>query len=264
VYSQNGTFRKPTGILEIKDKNGKILEEYKDNGYNVVFPEVAGKINSILSDNNARARTFGYTSPLYVSDEVAVKTGTTNNYRDGWIIGYTTNTVVGAWIGKNDNTPLGDTAAATSIAPMWNQIFRKILQKTPAGELNKNYSVNQDLAGLKCINGIAQDIIHTAVYSGMFSHIDPTDGQLQRWSHSSSYCAPKVVEEIIEGLGSTATGSNGQQIQIQVAPINGQTNPPNTNNQTNPPTGNVQIQNSIFQPGIPVNPSNPTQLNVQQ
>lgn len=247
VYSQNGVYRKPTGVLEIKDKNGKILEQYKDNGYNVIDSSVAGKINSILTDNNARARTFGYSSPLYVSDEVAVKTGTTNSYRDGWILGYSSKNVVGAWIGKNDNTPLGDTAAAVSIAPMWNQIFKKIIAKNGTGELDKNYTVNQDLAGLKCVSGQPQDLLQTAVYSGMFSNINNTDPQLSRWVHSSSYCQPSVVEQIIESTGSS-TASPGTP---GGAP-------------TTSGDGSIQVQSTSFTPQIQTNPNNPTQTTVPQ
>jgi penicillin-binding protein 1C len=109
----------------VKDKKGKVLEEYKDNGYQVISEEVAAKISSILTDNNARARTFGYNSQLYFGGrDVAAKTGTTNNVKDGWVIGYTDKLVVGGWIGKNDNTTFGDVNASLSIVPLWNQVFQ--------------------------------------------------------------------------------------------------------------------------------------------
>jgi membrane peptidoglycan carboxypeptidase len=260
-FSQEGKYRKPTGVLEIKDKNGKILESYKDTGYGVIFPEVAAKVNSILSDNNARSKTFGPSSPLYISGNIAAKTGTTNSYRDGWIIGYSGNTVLGAWIGKNDNTPLGDTAAAVSIAPMWNTIFRKILQKTPAGILDKNYSQNNDVDGLQCARGFAQDILHTALYSGMFPHLSAGDPQLNRWSHGSSYCQRPVdtVTDIIESLPGVTVGTGSQQINIQSVPLNG-TVPPVDNG-----SGNIQIQgiplkqSEIIPPPAPS--TNPSQAN---
>jgi hypothetical protein len=135
---------------------------------------------------------------------------------------------------------------------MWNQIFRKVLLKTPAGVLNTDYSVNQDLAGLKCINGQPQDLLQTAVYSGLFPHVSNTDGHLSRWVHSASYCAPKVIDTIIEGQPGAESGST-------TAPAGSPGGAPVTSGD-----GSVQIQSTGFTPSIPVNPTNPTQVNLQQ
>lgn len=202
VYSQNGTYHKNTSILQVKDRAGKVLEEYKDTGYQVIDPEVAGKVTSVLTDNNARARTFGYNSQLYFGGrDVAAKTGTTNNVKDGWVIGYTDKTVVGAWIGKNDNTTFGDVNASMSIVPLWNQVFNKIMQKRPAGQLNKDYTGNFALDGVKCTaDGSAMDVIYLAISSGLFPNITQSDPQLPHWFYQSGslYC----------GAG-TATSTDG-------------------------------------------------------
>ena len=81
-------------------------------------------MNDILSDNVARTPAFGAQSFLNFPDRhVAVKTGTTNDYRDAWIVGYTPSLVVGAWAGNNDNSPMEKKVAGFIIAPLWNAFF---------------------------------------------------------------------------------------------------------------------------------------------
>lgn len=217
TFSQNGTYRKHTGILNVKDKKGKVLEEYKDNGYQVISEEVAAKISSILTDNNARARTFGYNSQLYFGGrDVAAKTGTTNNVKDGWVIGYTDKLVVGGWIGKNDNTTFGDVNASLSIVPLWNQVFNKLLQKYPAGQLNKDYSGIPELDGIKCTtDGAAMDVIYTVMQAGLFTHITPNDPQIKNWFYQSAspYCgvAPALDPN---ATGTPTTGVIGEGVTV--------------------------------------------------
>lgn len=190
-FSQGGDYNKPTAILEIKDKDGKILEEYKDSKFNVLSPDTAAKISSILSDNSARSRVFGPYSKLYFpGSDVAAKTGTTNNVKDGWVIGYTTDTLLGGWVGKNDNTSFGEVNASLSIVPLWNTIFTKIIAKKSPGYLNKEYNPNPELDGQKCSpEGRAMDIIQTAIAYSIFSNIRSGDAQENRWLTSSSACA---------------------------------------------------------------------------
>lgn len=89
-------------------------------------------INSILSDNEARAPVFGATSALYIENyKVAVKTGTTQDFRDGWTIGYTPSIAVGVWVGNNNNAPMGEIPAASSGAPIWKAFMEKFLLKYP-------------------------------------------------------------------------------------------------------------------------------------
>jgi membrane peptidoglycan carboxypeptidase len=89
-------------------------------------------VSDVLSDNNARIPAYGQTSALYFPDRaVAVKTGTTNDYRDAWIIGYTPSVVLGAWAGNNDNTPMEKKVAGFIVAPMWRAYMDYILTKVP-------------------------------------------------------------------------------------------------------------------------------------
>lgn len=100
----------------------------------VTSPLVAFQISNILSDNILRSRTFGTYSKLNIdSHQVAVKTGTTNNLRDNWTIGYTSDFVVAVWVGNNDNSPMSNVASGiTGATPIWNKIMTHILtNKSP-------------------------------------------------------------------------------------------------------------------------------------
>lgn len=132
VFATDGVRNPPLAILRIEDAHGTIIEEAQPQGIQILRPDIAQKINDVLSDNAARAPAFGENSPLYFGGrDVAVKTGTTDNYRDAWIIGYTPNLSVGAWAGNNDNTPMQKKIAAFIVAPLWNEFMRYALSKTP-------------------------------------------------------------------------------------------------------------------------------------
>ena len=92
-------------------------------GEQVIRPEHAYLISSILSDNNARSLMFGPNSPLNLSFPVAAKTGTTNDIRDNWTLGYTPDLVTGVWIGNADYTPMVNTSGLSGAAPIWSQFM---------------------------------------------------------------------------------------------------------------------------------------------
>ncbi len=134
VFANDGIRNVTQSILRIEDKRGNILEEFKDSSKTVLPSEVARNITSILSDNKARTPTFGPTSALYFPNrEVAVKTGTTNDYRDVLTVGYTPSFVVGMWAGNNDNTSItkGNSAAAT-ISLVWHAFMEDFFKNKPA------------------------------------------------------------------------------------------------------------------------------------
>lgn len=81
---------------------------------------------SILSDDRARSEIFGSGSALLLSRPAAAKTGTTDDYRDAWTIGYTPSYVTGVWIGNNDNSPMGRVAGSIGAAPIWNRVMESI------------------------------------------------------------------------------------------------------------------------------------------
>lgn len=134
VFAREGEYHPPVGILRVEDRDGNVLEEYKEEKENVMAAETARMVNDILSDNNARAYAFGAQNWLTLPNRpVAAKTGTTNDYRDAWTIGYTPSLVTGVWAGNNDNSEMnrGDGGSRVA-APIWNEYMRRVLGDTPA------------------------------------------------------------------------------------------------------------------------------------
>jgi len=128
VFANEGVRNPYTGILRIEDGDGNIMEEFSQNPRRVLDENVSLTVSDILNDNSARAPAFGEYSFLYFPGyDVAVKTGTTNEYRDAWIVGYTPNIAVGAWAGNNDNTPMEKRVAGFIIAPLWNAFMQEVL-----------------------------------------------------------------------------------------------------------------------------------------
>lgn len=134
AFAREGQRVEPVAILKVEDRHGKVLQEFKDPKINTVFdPEVARDINSILSDNSARAYMFGEQNSLTLgSRPVAAKTGTTNDVRDAWTIGYTPSVVTGVWVGNNNNTPMKQNGSASMLsAPIWHDYMQNVLVDTP-------------------------------------------------------------------------------------------------------------------------------------
>lgn len=124
VFGNDGVRNPTTPILKVERSDGTVLEEFTARPSKVLNENVARQISDILSDNTARAPSFGTNSALYFpNQDVAAKTGTTNDYRDVWIIGYTPNLAVGMWGGNNDNTPIDKSVAGFVIAPLWRRFM---------------------------------------------------------------------------------------------------------------------------------------------
>jgi penicillin-binding protein 1C len=147
VFANAGIRKNLVSVLKVVDKNGKVLEEYKDpnldkdvpsqlllQGPRVISQETAFLISHILLDNNARMDEFGPNSELVIPNHaVSVKTGTTNDFRDNWTIGFTPQYLVATWVGNNDNTPMNSALVSgiTGAAPIWNKLMRKALEGKP-------------------------------------------------------------------------------------------------------------------------------------
>ncbi len=138
VFANEGSRLEPTGILRIENHEGEVLEEYTARTSNVLERTVALTISDMLSDNVARAPAFGENSYLHFPGRsVAAKTGTTNDYRDAWVLGYTPSIAVGAWAGNNDNSSMEKKVAGFIVAPLWSEFMRVVLAKSeevPFGE----------------------------------------------------------------------------------------------------------------------------------
>jgi membrane peptidoglycan carboxypeptidase len=132
VFATEGVRNPYTPIVRVEDQNGKVLEEIRPKPTQVLDPEVSREISDILTDNVARTPLYGANSVIYFPGrDVAVKTGTTNNYKDAWIIGYTPSVVVGTWAGNNDNTPMAKKVSGLIVAPMWRAFMDEVLKDVP-------------------------------------------------------------------------------------------------------------------------------------
>jgi len=119
----------PTFILKVADHNGHVLYQWQPPTLStrVIDPQVAYVITNILSDNGARIPAFGPSSALNIGRPAAAKTGTTTDFRDNWIEGYTPNLVVGVWVGNADNAPMVNVTGVSGAAPIWNVFIRDVL-----------------------------------------------------------------------------------------------------------------------------------------
>lgn len=125
IFATGGQKIPLTAILKIVDFAGNTVYEFSPSaGEQVIRPEHAYLITSILSDNTARTPMFGANSVLNLPFQVAVKTGTTNDFRDNWTLGYTPDLAVGVWVGNADYTPMVNSTGLTGAAPIWSQFMQ--------------------------------------------------------------------------------------------------------------------------------------------
>jgi len=153
TFANQGVPRKLNSILKVEDRNGKVLYTFDDPnvvvdvsksvpapsalsipGKHAITKETSYIISHILLDDNARSGAFGAGSYLVIPGKaVSVKTGTTDDKKDNWTIGYTPNFLTAVWVGNNDNTPMNPmlTSGVTGAAPIWNRVMRMVLQDQP-------------------------------------------------------------------------------------------------------------------------------------
>jgi len=137
AFANGGYKISPVSILKVENNEGKTIYEHKQvNGKQVMTPEEAFLIDDVLSDNNARLLAFGANSQLNTNKPIAVKTGTTNDQKDNWTIGWSQEIMVGVWVGNNDNSSMKQVASGvTGASPIWRRTINKALEfgyKAPA------------------------------------------------------------------------------------------------------------------------------------
>jgi 1A family penicillin-binding protein len=130
TFANQGVANPVAGILRVEDSKGNIILEYENRDRKVLDSNVANQVTNVLSDNGARAYAFGASNYLTLSSRAAAaKTGTTNDYRDAWTMGYTPSLVTGVWVGNNDNTEMKRGAAGGVVAaPIWQEYMNKALE----------------------------------------------------------------------------------------------------------------------------------------
>lgn len=129
TFANNGQYNPPVFYTEILDKRNTSIYHYNPQPKQVVSPEVSFLIASILSDNAVRAESFG--TALNISRQAAAKTGTTEDYKDAWIMGFTPQLAIGAWVGNNDNTTMDQVAGSLGPAPIWKTLMEQFHKGVP-------------------------------------------------------------------------------------------------------------------------------------
>lgn len=211
VFANSGGRVDLNPILKIEDSNGEVIEEFKPHQADkVLSAQTSYIISSILSDNGARSAAFGGSSQLVVKGKnVAVKTGTTDDKRDNWTVGYTPTYLVATWVGNNDNTPMNPaiTSGVTGATPIWNQIMTELLKD----KVNESFKVPGGVNGVEicgttggpkkegCANRVEYFIAGTEPKTDTFVRakvwIDVTNGQVVEPNSPNAVEREEVVVE---------------------------------------------------------------------
>jgi len=178
AFAQEGKLPELNFVLKIEDNKGTVLEEFKEPKIKEVFPaNIARMTTSVLSDNAARSYVFGANNFLVLGNRpAAAKTGTTNDYRDAWTIGYTPSLVTGVWAGNNDNSKMKIGADGSQVAaPIWRDYMREALANTPVENFN-NYSIPEGTKPIIMGQGFAENKVKIDKASGLLaSDLTPAD-----------------------------------------------------------------------------------------
>lgn len=154
IFANGGKRMPPVAITKVTNAQDKILcqftppgqdakgvnpcQAFPDTGKQVIPPQYAYLITSILSDKKARCPAFGCPNPLeLLFQPVAAKTGTTNDYKDNWTMGYTPDLVVGVWVGNADNSEMKGTTGVTGAAPIWHDFLDKATKSMPVKDFER-------------------------------------------------------------------------------------------------------------------------------
>lgn len=175
TLAQEGIRHRQSFILKIEDARGNIIESYSDENQRVTEPQYPRLINQILSDSELRSGLFQNSLhlTLFPDYEVALKTGTTNDYRDAWAIGHTPSLVVGVWAGNNDNIPMQKRGSSILAAvPIWHEFMKDTLPKYPPETFTKPDPIpssskpmlNGETVYLPLINNEIKPQIHSILY----------------------------------------------------------------------------------------------------
>ncbi|MBI2010862.1 MAG: penicillin-binding protein [Candidatus Colwellbacteria bacterium] len=218
TLAADGVYHEPVTILKIENNKGEVLEEYKEEGNkgeNVVDPQLARQINDILSDVSLRAPLFhaSLSQTQVPGFQVALKTGTTDDYKDAWAFGYAPNLVVGVWAGNNNRISLQSQGSSILAAiPMWHDFMSKALPKFPAVGFNHpapTQTSNPILRG-----ELVDDGFHSILYylnrvgDSQYSHWETG---IRNWlaTHSVDLSRFNVVDAG-EGFGPGEAGGEGE------------------------------------------------------
>tara|TARA_B100000745_G_scaffold148020_1_gene96731 strand:+ start:1660 stop:4095 length:2436 start_codon:yes stop_codon:yes gene_type:complete len=239
TLANNGVYRPYAAILRIEDASGTVLEEYKPEenpGKRAISEQSARLVTDVLTDIEARAPAYGQNSFSFGRQQVAIKTGTTNNFRDVWIMGYTPNIAVGTWGGNNDNSPIVKKVAGFVLAPLWRAYMDRALAIVPFENFDPP-APEEDVESLKPVlrgfwQGSAVGSSTTALQEGVHSILfwvnkdDPRgpvpnspslDPQYKFWERSVQVWARENTPQLIEGSSSLSNPGYAPPVALQNA-----------------------------------------------
>lgn len=191
TFANDGVYRAPVAILKVEDSNGNTIHEWKDDGgEKIMDSNIARQLSNVLSDDSSRAYIFGSGGKLTLPGRAAAtKTGTTNNNKDAWTMGYTPSLVAGVWIGNTDGTTMKAHADGSYVAaPVWNEYMQKSLEGTPSESFP---SPTIDITGKAVLDGIPPQQTVT---------IDTASGKLATESTPTRFREEKICGEYHEIL----------------------------------------------------------------
>ncbi len=158
TLASNGHYYPPTSILKVVNATGQTIEQFTPTVLTpVINPELVSIMADMMSDDNARAGIWGLNSKLKLTRPAAVKTGTSNDWRDAWAIGFTPYVTIGVWTGNNNNEPTGHVESLTGGGMIWrnlmeyiftNERLNTLLAEPFAGKLPTNFTRAQGLQEL--------------------------------------------------------------------------------------------------------------------
>ncbi|NUM25926.1 MAG: PBP1A family penicillin-binding protein [Candidatus Buchananbacteria bacterium] len=187
TLAREGEWHAPALILEVRDKDGNVLEKFEKKEKKVLETQIARQINNVLSDNASRAYIFGESNYLTLGARpVAAKTGTTNDYRDAWTIGYTPSLAAGVWVGNNNNGEMKRGADGSIVAaPIWNKFMSRVLGDTPAEGFKEPDPIDTD-----------KPVLNGSIAEGIKVKIDKTSGKLATEFTPESQIEEKTFRQI--------------------------------------------------------------------
>ncbi|HYE22912.1 MAG TPA: PBP1A family penicillin-binding protein [Candidatus Paceibacterota bacterium] len=207
TFANDGVYNKATGILRVEDVKGKVLEEYEADPQQALDAGVARDVSWMLSNNEARQPQYPPNNPFYFPGyDVAAKTGTTNEYRDVWTVGYTPSIAIGVWAGNNDNSAMVRETAGYVVAPMWNAIMQQALATYPQEFFGEPRGIPENappaLRGQHYDASGAHDILHYVNKDNpLGGGTSQGDGQYPYWEYSvRSWGAPQPTATTTPGL----------------------------------------------------------------
>ena len=224
VLATEGFYHEPTGILKIEDAEGKVLEEYKDKKEEVVDSQYPRLINKILSSGELRSplysASFGLTQvPGY---EVAMKTGTTDNYVDAWTFGYTPNLVGAVWVGNNNQATTHEGSSILAALPIWHEFMAQAVPKRPYAAFNSPAPVPTDNPILR---GELSDGYHDLLYylgRGGEAQSSQWEASITSWLQNNVVDLSRFDSEENGSTTSTTPTDGGNPISIEISsPQNG-------------------------------------------